>query len=115
MAIEEVDNSKDAEACHDKGVLLGSFGADQAALERFDKAIEINPRYAEAWTNKGIALGHLDRYQEAITCFDKAIEISPRYAERWNKAIEINPEEALTLYINGLHNRIGKIPYTNRR
>jgi tetratricopeptide (TPR) repeat protein len=55
----------------------------QEAIDSYDKAIGINPKYAEAWNNKGVALGSLSKYQEAIESFDKAIEINPNNADAW--------------------------------
>lgn len=61
------------------------------AIECYEKAIEINPKYAEAWYNKGNAFMNLrriekniNRYNDAIQCFDQAIQIDPHYANAWN-------------------------------
>jgi tetratricopeptide (TPR) repeat protein len=50
------------------------------AIESYDRAIEINPKYALAWNGKGLALDSMGRYEEAIKCFDKAIEANPNDA-----------------------------------
>ncbi|MFQ6072921.1 MAG: tetratricopeptide repeat protein [Methanosarcinales archaeon] len=47
------------------------------AIECFDKALEIDPKYAYAWVDKGKALDNLGKYKNAIECFDKALEIDP--------------------------------------
>jgi len=56
----------------------------EEAIEAYNKAIEINPKYADAWYNKGVTLVQLERQEEAIKAFDKAIEIYPKYAGAWN-------------------------------
>jgi len=53
------------------------------ALEAYDEAIVLNPRYAEAWNNKGLALYHLGRHVEAIQAYNMAIELNPRLADSW--------------------------------
>jgi len=52
-------------------------GEYQKALDAFEKAIEINPRYTKPLINKGIVLGKLGQDNEAIECFDKAIDLDP--------------------------------------
>ena len=64
-----------------KGNSLAALGRKAEALEAFDRAIEIDPRYAEAHAGRGEALAALDREAEALEAFDRAIEIDPRYAE----------------------------------
>jgi Tfp pilus assembly protein PilF len=58
------------------------------AIECYNKALEINPKYAEAWNNKGNAYFDMNKYDEAIECYNKALEINPKYAEAWyNKGL----------------------------
>jgi len=52
------------------------MGKYHEAIEKFDKAIYINPFYALAFNGKGSCLEKIERYQEAIECFDKAIQIN---------------------------------------
>ncbi|MFZ0511733.1 MAG: tetratricopeptide repeat protein [Candidatus Nitrosopolaris sp.] len=54
------------------------------ALDYYDQAIKIDPKYADAWINKGLAIHNLRKYNEAIESYDKAIEIDPKYADAWN-------------------------------
>ncbi len=99
-----------------KGIKLLKHGRNKEALEAFEKAIEIDPKYAFALCCKGYALGELGKREEALEAFEKAIEIDPKYAFAWNnkgvvlvnlgkhkdalkayeEAIEINSELALT-------------------
>lgn len=53
------------------------------ALECFDKAIKINPKYAEAYNEKGNALLILGKVDEAIKCFTKATKINEKYIAAW--------------------------------
>ena len=60
------------------------------ALQAFDKAVDINPKYALAWYAKGTALDSLGKYDEAIQAYDKAIQIKPDHAKAWyNKGIDL--------------------------
>jgi predicted O-linked N-acetylglucosamine transferase (SPINDLY family) len=53
----------------------------QAALESYDKAIQLNPQHAEAHNNRGSALHSLLQHEAAIQSFDQAIRLKPDYAE----------------------------------
>jgi len=48
----------------------------EEAIERYDKAIEINPNLFEAWKKKGDAFCGLEKYDDGINCYDKALKIS---------------------------------------
>jgi len=106
----------------DEGITLGRSGKYDEAIECFDKAIQINPKYAEAWYNKGTALDFLGKHNKAIECFKKALSIDPDYADAWHnkgialgklgkyneaiecfdKAIKINPDHAEAWYNRGI-------------
>jgi len=45
------------------------------ALECYNKALEINPRYAEAWNNKGNVYSIMEKYNEASKCFMIALSL----------------------------------------
>jgi tetratricopeptide (TPR) repeat protein len=114
---------KSEEACglYNRGVDLEKLGKHEAAIECFDKAIEIDSKFEEAWFNKGYALGELGKLETAIECYDKAIEIKHNNEHAWHnkgvnleklgkheaaiecydKAIEINPNYAKSWYNKG--------------
>jgi len=66
-----------------KGVLFSELGNYNAAIDCYNRAIEIDPNYASAW-NKGNSLRDLGKNDEAIECYNRAIEIDPNYASAWN-------------------------------
>ena len=49
------------------------------AIERCEKATELEPENPVAWYNMGILKYDLVEYEEAIRCYDKAIDINPKY------------------------------------
>ena len=57
-----------------------NLGKYEQAIEYYDNALEIDPKYALALSNKGATLDKLGKYKEAIECYDKALEIDPKYA-----------------------------------
>jgi tetratricopeptide (TPR) repeat protein len=49
------------------------------AINEYDKAIKIDPKYVDAYNNKGNALSDLGRIEEAIIEYDEAIKIDPKF------------------------------------
>jgi len=67
-----------------------NLGNYSNALEDYDKAIEINPRYPRAWYYRGLALKKLGRdkeaqesYAEAIKYYDEATKIDSSSPDMW--------------------------------
>jgi tetratricopeptide (TPR) repeat protein len=69
----------DAEAWHNRGVILSELRRFEEAVDSFDKALAIRSS-AEAWTNRGAALLKLMRPEDALRSFDKALAIKPTFA-----------------------------------
>lgn len=63
----------------------------EEAIDAYDMAIEVDPKYVTAWKNKGNVLYSLGRYNESLEALNKAIEIVPEYGLAWYS-------KGLTLY-----------------
>jgi tetratricopeptide (TPR) repeat protein len=63
-----------ADIHHLLGVCLALVGRPEEALDSFDNAISINPRYVEALVNRAITLHQLGRYDDARASFAAASE-----------------------------------------
>src|SRR5262249_25101041 len=48
----------------------------EAALDTFDRAIDLTPNNAEAWVGKGTALARLERYYAALEACDRALALA---------------------------------------
>ena len=92
------------------------------AIERFTKAIEINPQLSIAYNNRGVAYRRQGDIDLAIQDYDRAIELNPYSARAYNnrgvayrrqgnrndaiqdfnKAIELNPDHARAYYSRGV-------------
>ena len=95
------------------------------ALQNFDRAIELNPKYKWAIASRGITYRSMERYEEALQDFNCAIELDPQYdwaianrgityrsMERYeealqdfNRAIELDPKYKWAIVIRGLTHR----------
>jgi len=53
-----------------KAPLFGRLEKYNEAIECFEQALEIDPKYARAWYSKGLAFYNLEKYNEAIECYD---------------------------------------------
>jgi len=67
---------------------LGNVLDDQnkyaEAIVKFQKAIELDPKFAMAYNNWGYALDDRNKYDEAIVKFQKAIDLDPKLAMAYN-------------------------------
>ena len=128
-----------ARALTDKGVSLGNLGNHAGAIEYYEKALAINPKYVRALYNKGYDLAASGNHTGAIEYYDKALAIDPQYVDALNnkgvafgrlgnytgaieyfgKALAIRPHDvgALTgkgVSLNGLRNYNGAIEYFDK-
>jgi serine/threonine-protein kinase len=91
-------------------------------VNKYDKAIELNPQDASAYFNRGFARYNLGDNQEAIQDYDEAIRLDPQYTnayfnrglshyvlenheaaiQDYNEAIRLNPKDPDTYYNRGL-------------
>ncbi len=111
--ISNQHNHSTAEIEFYRGNENANLGKYKEAIENYDKAIELNPKYADAYNNRGNAKLHSGKNEEAIEDYNKAIELDPQYdtyynrgnaklhsgkneeaIEDYNKAIELNPKYA---------------------
>ncbi len=61
----------------EKGALFSVYGNQNAAIEAFQKAIEIEPENGDAHFNIGIAYAEKGDYPKAIHAVNKALRIDP--------------------------------------
>lgn len=61
----------------DKGAIAYTYGNPEAAIEYFNKAVELEPDNASAHFNLGISYGAMGQYDKAISSINKAIEMNP--------------------------------------
>ncbi len=60
------------------------------ALQKFDKAIEIDPNRIDLWQHKAYTLTKLGRYMEVLKCYEVMTGLEPDNPEIWNKKGEIH-------------------------
>jgi tetratricopeptide (TPR) repeat protein len=88
------------EVWFNKATLLYEIRDFKAAIECYEKAIEIKPDDAEAWNNLGNCHSRLGEGKKAIEAYTRAVALKPDYAEAfYNKAnahfIEGDHEKAI--------------------
>lgn len=52
---------------------------DEVALEYFDRALAVNPKYIDAYYNKGCVLEQMGNYNQASAIFKEILKIQPDY------------------------------------
>ena len=73
--------SRDARNLNELGIELQLAGHMDEALDAFDRAILLDPRFAAAYANRGIALSDLRRLNEAVESYRQAISEDPLSAD----------------------------------
>ena len=101
----------------------------EAALKKFQSAIDLRSKYSTAWKGRGDALYKLERYPAALIAYDRATRISSKNEQAWkgrgdtlyrlerfeaaltsyNKSLQIHPKNAESL------NRKGRALYKLER
>jgi tetratricopeptide (TPR) repeat protein len=109
------------------GGALHDLGKEEEAIEKYKKAIELDPNDASPYNGWGNALGDLGKEEGAIEKYKKAIELDPKYAisyynwgialsdlgkeeeaiEKYKKTIELDPND--TSPYNGWGNALGEL------
>ena len=77
-------NSNFSEAYYNLAILYKKQLKFDKAVEYYNKAILIKPKYVEAYNNLGNILQDQGEAEEAIKKFKKAISIKPDYIEAYN-------------------------------
>jgi len=65
---------------NNRGIAYKGMGDNVHAIEDFNKAIEINPRYAQAYSNRGTSFVELGKPAQAVEDYNKAIELDSHLA-----------------------------------
>lgn len=107
-------NSQAAIIYNNQGVEKFKAGDNYGAIQSYDRAIAVNPRYGASYVNRGIAKFKLGKIQAAIADYNLAIEIDPKDDEAYynrgiakfeagderaaiadfDRAVAINPQDA---------------------
>jgi tetratricopeptide (TPR) repeat protein len=58
-------NTQKAQTLYERGNALEAMGRLSAAIESWEKAIELEPEFYEAWYNQGVALRKVGQLEEA--------------------------------------------------
>jgi len=66
-----------AQLAYDDGMEYINEGDTENAIQKFSKAVEIDPNFAFAWDNLGISYRKNKQYENAIAAYLKSLEIYP--------------------------------------
>jgi tetratricopeptide (TPR) repeat protein len=62
---------------------VGNIGGYDRAIEEFNHAIQINPKFPLAYNNRGLAYKAIGQYDRAIDDFSQAVTINPHNFEAY--------------------------------
>jgi len=75
---------KDPAIYNNRGNIYQKLKQFELALDDYDAAIKLNPRFLEAHYNKGNCYKELNQHQKAIEWYKKTLKINPKYFHAWN-------------------------------
>ena len=86
------------------GAIYGDLGLKAKELDRYQRVIEIDPKFYRAYLNLAIALGEIGKIPQAIKVLKRVIVIKPDYAKAYYQlgvAHEImnNPKKSIKYYL----------------
>ena len=84
----------------DQGGLFATYGNYAAAIEAYQKVIDLDPENAEAYFDMGVAYGELDDFDSALININKAISLDKGmgryyYGRAWVHLISSQTDKAL--------------------
>jgi len=72
------DRRSDAKSEVAFGIDVAKKGLWKEALFRWQKAVEMDPKYAEAWNDLAIGYEQMGNFTEARKAYDAALKIDPK-------------------------------------
>ena len=81
---EGVDRQLQAQAWFSVGYLHSEEDNWEAAIDAYDKALELKPDMLEAYNNRGNAKSRLSQHDSALADYNEAIRLRPNYAMAYN-------------------------------
>ncbi|MDM8548471.1 tetratricopeptide repeat protein [Desulfobacterales bacterium HSG2] len=124
---KKINISGNAVELYNHGTVLLELDQYEAAIENYEQALNINPRYINALVNCGYALGELGRYEEAIEKSEQAMNVDPNHIgilnnygsalgklgryeeaiEKFEQALNVDPDDIKILHNYG--SALGKL------
>jgi len=75
------DARRDARQQVDFGISVAQRGLWREAIYRWEKAVEIDPKYAAAYNDLAIAYEHEGQLDKARKAYERALELDPNNAQ----------------------------------
>lgn len=102
----ESDEPDSDEIYNNKCLALINLNRFNEAIERYDKALKINPNFISSLNNKAFSLHELNRSDEAVECYNKALEISPNHQDMLNRLSVIKAQKNVS--VNSLEDALNQ-------
>jgi tetratricopeptide (TPR) repeat protein len=80
---------EDARYYFERGMLWGTRGDDEKAIEDYDRVVRIDPDFAAAYYNRGKACVRRGDYDKAITDFSQCVRLSPNDADNYHSRARV--------------------------
>ena len=81
---QALSNDRRAVVLSDRGALLARLNQPKAAIDDFNRAVQLYPEHPAIYNNRGSTLLTLGLTQEAVKDFNRAILLAPGYVAAYN-------------------------------
>jgi len=97
ILLEVINDLNDEETLTAMGIMFNNnLKKFDKAIECYQKALEINPRFSNAWFGMGATYFDLKLFKKAIICYKKTLKIDPKHFKAWNDLGCVYSEMKLT-------------------
>lgn len=88
-----IAKSPSAIAYNNRGIAYNAGGNYDRAIQDFNRAIMLDPKFEKPYNNRADAYNHKGDYNRAILDYNQAIALNPKYAEAfYNRGIAYNAQ-----------------------
>ena len=81
---EALEVKKDPAILNNRANIYQQMKQFDLAMDDYDAAIKLNPRFLEGHYNKANCFKETNQYHEAIVWYKKTLKINPKYFHAWN-------------------------------
>jgi tetratricopeptide (TPR) repeat protein len=73
----------DVESCFNEAVEHVAVGAHEAAVQKYDQVIELDPNFVVGYIGRGTSFLALGQFEDALADFNRAIDLGPEITEAY--------------------------------
>ncbi|MGU3376869.1 tetratricopeptide repeat protein [Chryseobacterium sp. M5A1_1a] len=73
-----LSKNKEAKDFYDKAIIASENNDWKEAIQNYEQAVKIDPKFTYAWDNLGICYRRIGEYDNALNAYKKSLEVDPK-------------------------------------